>query len=46
MLRFTQADWIVPAALITFSVVPVTAITVRMIGLASGAGITLENALI
>ena len=45
-LRFVQADWLVPAALIAFSVVPVAAGTVRLAELDSGATITLENALI
>jgi uncharacterized membrane protein len=40
----TRADWLVPAALITLSAVPFLAGAIRLVGLASGAEITPENA--
>lgn len=46
MLRFARVGWLVPAALIVFSVVSVAAGIVRLAGLASGAAITPENVLI
>ena len=46
MLRFARVEWLVPAVLIAFCVVPVVAGIVRLAELASGAAITPENALI
>ena len=40
----TRADWLVPTALIVFSFIPFAAGAVRVVGLASGAEITPENA--
>src|SRR5687767_8702816 len=40
----TKADWLVPTALIVLSFIPFAACAVRVIGLASGAEITPENA--
>jgi uncharacterized membrane protein len=40
----TRADWLVPTALIVLSFVPFAAGAVRLVGLASGAEITPENA--
>ena len=40
----TRADWLVPAALIVLSFIPFAAGAVRVVGLASGAEITPENA--
>ena len=40
----TRADWLVPAALIVLSFIPFVAGAVRVVGLASGAEITPENA--
>ena len=45
-LRFVLVDWLVPAALIVFSIVSVAARTVPLAELASGAAIMPENALI
>jgi hypothetical protein len=39
----TRADWLVPAALIALSFIPVAAGIVRLYGLAGGAAITPEN---
>ena len=44
MTSSTRADWLVPAALIALSAVPVAAGAVRLVGLAGGAEITPENA--
>jgi uncharacterized membrane protein len=40
----TRADWLVPAALIALSAVPFLGGAIRLVGLASGAEITPENA--
>lgn len=40
----TRADWLVPTALIVLSFIPFAAGAVRVVGLASGAAITPENA--
>jgi hypothetical protein len=40
----TRADWLVPTALIVLSFIPFAAGAVRVVGLASGAEITPENA--
>ena len=40
----TRADWLVPTALIVLSFIPFAAGAVRLVGLASGAEITPENA--
>jgi uncharacterized membrane protein len=44
MTSSARADWLVPAALIALSVVPVAAGAVRLVELAGGAEITPENA--
>ena len=44
MTSSTKADWLVPAALIALSAVPVAAGAVRLVGLAGGADITPDNA--
>jgi uncharacterized membrane protein len=43
-MRSTKFDWIIPAALITLSLVPAIAGTGRLVQLTSGAPITPENA--
>src|SRR5215208_4627267 len=40
----TRADWLVPTALIVLSFIPFAAGAIRVVGLASGAEITPENA--
>jgi hypothetical protein len=39
-----RRPWLVPAALVVLSLVPVAAGTARLVGLASGAAVTPENA--
>lgn len=43
-MRSTKADWLVPSALITLSLVPAIAGTARLAQLAGGAAVTPENA--
>ena len=45
-LRFARVEWLVPAALIAFSVVPVAAASARLAELAGGAAIMPEKVLI
>ena len=44
MTASTRADWLVPTALITLSIIPIFQGTVRLVGLAGGVEITAENA--
>jgi uncharacterized membrane protein len=43
-MKSTRADWLVPSGLITLSLVPALAGTIRLMQLASGAAVTPENA--
>ncbi|NOY73531.1 MAG: DUF2306 domain-containing protein [Gammaproteobacteria bacterium] len=44
MIKSTKREWLVPAALITLSIIPILQGTVRLVGLAGGVEITAENA--
>ncbi len=43
-MKTTRADWLVPTGLITLSLVPALAGTIRLMQLASGAAVTPDNA--